>query len=438
MSKYDSDWTFGTSAEPKNQPVVCIIPSLRQEPEELIRAIMRAQTSGHHVMVAKSWATTGKMATYAKQLGATVIDANDGRTNGASLQSEVAREAKDIGFPGIIFHQNPAKRVDYDASRQALQETDEYVVDAVCESAIDTDPTVLVGIPAYNEADQIDTVVMEASAHADEVLVVDDGSVDSTSQVAADAGATVIKHDNNRGYGRALQSIFLEAARSGTDHLVVLDGDGQHDPADISRLVEAQREDDADLVIGNRFGDGADTDIPLYRRLGLAVVNLMTNLSLGFVRARSRVSDTQSGFRVYNRDVIASLAADESINGGMGASTDILHHAHQQGYSIEEVGVTVDYDMTKTSSHNPVSHGVHLIMNIIRTIEKQRPISMVGIPGLLSTLFGIGFAYLTLAQFIDSGVFPLGHAMVSVFFTLAGIFACFTAIILHSLNTHLD
>ena len=434
MSKYDSDWTFGTSAEPKNQPVVCIIPSLKQKPEELIRAIMRAQTGGHHVMVAKSWATTGKMATYAKQLGATVIDANDGRTNGASLQSEVARQAKDVGVPGAILHQNPAKRVDYDASRQALQETDEYVIDAVCESAIDTDPTVLVGIPAYNEVDQIDRVVIEASAHADEVLVIDDGSTDATSQVAADAGATVVKHNNNRGYGQALQSIFLEAARSGTDYLVVLDGDGQHNPEDILRLVEAQCDGEADIVIGNRFGSGADTDLPLYRRFGLAVVNLLTNLSLGAVRPQSRVTDTQSGFRAYNKRAINSLAETASISHHMGASTDILHHAHKNNLQLAEVGTTVEYDIDGTSNHNPISHGITLLNNLLLTIEQQRPISSLGVPGFASTLVGIGFAYWTIVNYVSTGSLSLELAVGSVFFTLAGIFACFTAIILHALN----
>jgi len=438
MSKPDLDPAFEKSAEPRNQPAVCIQPTPEHQPEDLIRAILRAQTNGHQVMLAHSGVAPTTVITYAKRLGATVIDTEGASTKTASFQAKAAMEARDAGFPGVLWHENPVQRVDFEATHNALHETEDYVVDPVYESAIDTEPTVLVGIPAYNEAERIETVVTEASAHAEEVLVVDDGSTDTTSQVAADAGATVVTHEVNQGYGKALQTIFSESARSNTDHLVILDGDGQHDPRDIPRLVEEQRNTDADIVIGNRFGDGADTALPLYRRFGLAVVNQLTNLSLGVVRARSRVSDTQSGFRVYNRDVIASLAADDSINDSMAASTDILHHAHTHGYSIEEMGTTVDYDMTETSSRNPVSHGVHLVMNIVRTIEEQRPISAVGIPGLLSTLIGFGFAYFTLAIYIDSRVFPLGLALVSISFILAGIFACFTAIILHSLNTQLD
>jgi len=438
MSKQDSDSAFENSAQPRNQPVICITASPSQQREDLIRAILRTQTCGHYVMVAHSQTASNMVLRYAKRLGATVIDADGVSTDGNSFQTEVMSEAKDAGFPGIIWHQNPTERIDYDASITALHETDEYIVDAEYQTAIDDETTVLVGIPAYNEAERIDSIVTEAAAHADEVLVVDDGSTDSTTHIAEGAGATVVTHDDNEGYGRALQTIFREAARSNADHLVILDGDGQHDPDDIARFVAAQRDEEADIIIGNRFQNGTDTNLPVYRRFGLAVVNLLTNISLGVIRSRARVSDTQSGFRAYNSDAITSLAEDEGISDHMGASTDILHHAHVNGYSIVEVPTTVDYDVPDGSTRNPIEHGITLVMNLVRTIEHERPISLIGIPGFLLVLLGVSFGYWTFSTYIRTGNFPLGLAITSSFFGLVGVFACFTAIILHSLKTHLS
>lgn len=302
-----------------------------------------------------------------------------------------------------------------------------------------TDPEVLVGIPAYNEAGTIADVVTGAAQHADEVLVVDDASSDSTADRARDAGATVVQHTENNGYGGALNTIFDEAARRNADHLVIIDGDGQHDPSDIPAAVATQRDTEAEIVIGSRYeSTGSDAQLPLYRRAGLAVVNTLTNLSLGVASKESWVKDTQSGFRTYTNDAVQKLSRDDTIGDGMSASTDILYHAHHNGYDVEEIGANISYDVADPSSHNPVAHGLTLVANILKTIERDRPVTTLGIPGFISTLGGIGFGYWTFARYITTGTFPLGLAVTSSFFALAGIFACFTAIILHSLNTHLN
>jgi glycosyltransferase involved in cell wall biosynthesis len=297
--------------------------------------------------------------------------------------------------------------------------------------------TVIVGIPAYNEAGSIGSVVQDAARYADEVLVVDDASSDATAKQAAEAGATVIHHEDNRGYGGALNTVFAEAARRDPAHLVILDGDGQHDPNDIPEAIATQEDSEADIVIGSRFEAGSETDLPAYRRVGLAVVNTLTNLSMGVIRRESWVTDTQSGFRTYNQQAIQSLHHDDTIGDGMSASTDILYHAHQHDYDLEEIGTTIDYDVEDPSSHNPVTHGLTLVANILKTIEHDRPVTSLGVPGFLSAFAGLGFGYWTFSNYIATGQFPLGLAVTSSFFGLAGIFACFTAIILHSLNTHL-
>jgi hypothetical protein len=201
-------------------------------------------------------------------------------------------------------------------------------------------------------------------------------------------------------------------------------------------LVEHQRKTEAEVVIGSRFADGSETELPVYRRCGLAVVNVLTNLSLGVVRSRSRVRDTQSGFRCYSREAIETLAANDSIGDHMGASTDILHHAHTRSYDIEEIGTTVDYDVKNASSRNPVQHGLTLVGNILRTIEHERPVLILGVPGFVLAFLGVTFGYMTFSNFLNTNVFPIGLAVTSIFFTLIGVFSGFIAIILHALKQY--
>ncbi|ARS89972.1 glycosyltransferase family 2 protein [Natrarchaeobaculum aegyptiacum] len=402
-------------------------------------AILRARQHGWHTIVTTTDPDLEWFAVVQEMDDVLTVSPTDLDTDGVTDPWEnLTRTARSAGFPGVVAHCDPTVPVDYDASAQRLAETDRYSVEAVATPPVDTEATVLAAIPAFNEAAEIDTVVSSALEYADEVLVVDDGSTDGTPSIAREAGATVVEHERNRGYGGSLKTIFGQAARSQATHLVILDGDGQHDPADIPALVDAQRDSEAELVIGSRFAPGSETSLPAYRRVGLFVVNVLTNLSLGVVRPRSWVGDTQSGFRAYDRRAIESLAMDDSIGDEMGASTDILHHAHSHDYHIDEVGTTIDYDVDNASSQNPVTHGLHLVVNILRTVEEERPLSSLGLPGFASTIVGVGVAYLTMTTYIDAGTFPLGLALVSVFLTLAGIFACFTSIILHSLNRHVD
>lgn len=295
-------------------------------------------------------------------------------------------------------------------------------------------PGVLVAIPAYNEAGAIADVVRDASGYADQVLVVDDGSDDGTAARAASAGASTVEHPTNRGYGAAIKTIFQEAYRLDADHLVIVDGDGQHDPADIPELVRTQRSTGAEIVIGSRFVDGAETEMPFYRHVGLAVINQLINLSFGVVRASSRVADTQSGFRAYDRRAIRSLAHDVRIGDGMDASIDILFHAHQQDYRVEEVPTTVSYDVEDANNKNPLFHGYQLVKNALRTLEHERPILFLGIPGFVLVLVGVVAAFLSLGEFLQTGSLSVELAVPAVLLTIFGTFSAFTAIILHSLN----
>lgn len=262
------------------------------------------------------------------------------------------------------------------------------------EAVDKSDPFVLVGIPAYNEAATIAAVVTAAQRHADTVLVVDDGSTDETRKRARDAGATVISHETNQGYGATLGTIFQHANQTGVDHLVILDADGQHDTGDIPDLVKTQQETDAQLVTGSRFTGNSSTNMPRYRRFGLAVINLLTNLSLRVGYSYPSVSDSQCGFRAYDREAIETMAAAREIDSGMGASLDILFESAREGYDIVEVPTRIDYEVEDASSQNPIVHGFGLLKSLFLSVLHDRPVRVgvacsIVVLSSLALVFGI-------------------------------------------------
>jgi len=373
---------------------------------------------------------------FARALGATVVDPAADYADTTDPVERLTTAARNEGFPGLLYHDEPALRVDYGASCAALTESGKYSIDARIEPPVETDATVLVGIPAYNEAETIVPVVEAALDHADDVLVVDDGSTDGTAELARTAGASVIEHETNKGYGGALKTLFEQANVCHTDHLVVLDADGQPDTNDIPSLVGAQQETGAEIIVGCRFGDETDTDMPLYRRVGLAVVNFLTNLSLRVAQSGSQLRDTQSGFRVYDRRAIQSLAEGGDIGDHMSASTDILYHAYANGFDVEEVPTTIDYEVENCSNHVPIQHGVVLVMNTLRTVERERPITILGIPGLVCMLGGLTIGYWVFYAYLQSGALPIGPTIIASMASILGLFTSFTAIILHSLAVY--
>ena len=155
---------------------------------------------------------------------------------------------------------------------------------------------VAVVIPALNEALRIREVVLDALAHCDHVIVVDDGSDDGTADCIADLGATVLRHPQRLGKGAALRSGFAQARRIGAQAVATMDGDGQHSGTDIPRLVEAANRHPGRVVIGARLRKRATQ--PVYRRIGNDFGDWGIGFGCGF-----RVVDSQSGQRLYPRAV---------------------------------------------------------------------------------------------------------------------------------------
>jgi glycosyltransferase involved in cell wall biosynthesis len=164
-------------------------------------------------------------------------------------------------------------------------------------------------VPAYNEADMVTRVIDSIREHAPrfDVLVVDDGSTDGTGELAAEAGAYVVRHPFNLGIGGAVQSGFVFALERDYDYMVQVDGDGQHCAEDIPRLIEAMEEEPTlDMVCGSRFlSKEHGYPAPISRRTGIHVFAFLLSRIMG-----RRVSDPTSGFRLYNRRGIALFARD--------------------------------------------------------------------------------------------------------------------------------
>lgn len=163
----------------------------------------------------------------------------------------------------------------------------------------------LVVIPAFNEQDSIRAVVTEVAQHVPhaQVLVVDDASTDSTSQVAGRAGAMVAHLPVNLGIGGAVQTGFLYAYRHSIQVCVQVDGDGQHDPREISRLLVPILDGTADLVVGSRWLGRGDYISTLGRRVGMLVLATLVRWKTGW-----RVTDPTSGFRATGRAGIELFA----------------------------------------------------------------------------------------------------------------------------------
>jgi glycosyltransferase involved in cell wall biosynthesis len=278
---------------------------------------------------------------------------------------------------------------------------------------------VMIGIPAYNEERTIAKVVDEGHQHADTVLVVDDGSKDQTVERAKEAGAVVVEHERNKGYGGALQTIFDQAHQRAVDHLVIIDADGQHDPSEVTKLVDAQRTSGAQIVIGSRFVNGATTDAPLYRRAGIGVINTLTNAGLRFAYAIPRLTDTQSGFRVYDREAIETMSGEARLSEGMDASIDILFQAAEAGFEMVETPIEITYDVEDASTHHPLIQGLILLINILTRLYHDRPSRLLGIPGALFVITGGALAAAMLSDTPFAHTVPL--VVVGLLLSVGGV-----------------
>ena len=283
---------------------------------------------------------------------------------------------------------------------------------------------ITVGIPAYNEEKNIASIIVKLKKIVDTIIVCNDGSNDSTSEIAKNLGVIVIDHSKNLGYGAGIHSIFRKAREINSDVLVTIDADGQHRIEDIKKVVEPIEKGEADLIIGSRFLDTTQKQIPKYRKIGIKLITKVTNSSL-----KNKITDSQSGFRAYSKNVVSKLNVSDI---GMGISTEILIKSSAHGFRIAEVPITVLYD-GDTSTHNPVSHGTSVLFSTLKYTSIEHPLKFYGIPSVILLIIGATFSYFAVQYYVEIGRLNTNLTLVSTAVVLIGIVLLITAILLYSL-----
>jgi len=282
----------------------------------------------------------------------------------------------------------------------------------------------LVAIPCYNEELYIGSVILQVKEYIDHILVIDDGSTDKTAVIAERAGAVVMRHASNRGKGAAVSSAFEYASNGKFDALVLIDGDGQHDPAFIPAVLKPVLDGEADMVVGSRYL-GVKCSVPFYRMLGQHIITFFTNLG-----SSVKITDSQSGYRCFSRKAIEAMSFAER---GLSVEAEMQFLANEAGLKVKEVPVNILYhDKMK---RNPVVHGVGVLNSVIGFISRRIPLFFFGIPGIVMLGFGIWNGWRVVDGYNEFGDFWLGPALIAVLLCIVGCLSIFTGLILHSIKS---
>jgi glycosyltransferase involved in cell wall biosynthesis len=227
-------------------------------------------------------------------------------------------------------------------------------------------------IPAFNEEASLPNVLrtLQETLPGVDVLVIDDGSRDDTATVARNAGALVAQLPFNMGIGAALRTGFRFAADGGYDRAFQFDADGQHDAAEVRKLLD-RLDDGADMVIGTRFSGAEDvaTEYEVGRTRGFAMSLLRALIRTVLGR---RFTDTSSGFRAFNRPVIEYFAVTyprEYMD-----SVEALVSASYRGFRVEEVGVTMherEAGVPSNRNFKLVYHYLRLVLVLVVTASRD-------------------------------------------------------------------
>jgi glycosyltransferase involved in cell wall biosynthesis len=231
-------------------------------------------------------------------------------------------------------------------------------------------PPILIIIPAWNEQQTVAAVVHEVRACVPDadILVVNDGSTDGTSEVAARAGATVLDLPVNLGVGGAMRAGYKYAFRRHYEVTVQLDADGQHDPAEVRTLLAAMAEHGADIVIGARFAGVGGYTVRGPRRWTMRLLSVVLSRV-----CRTRLTDTTSGFKACDRTAIRLFASNYPAE-YLGDTVESLVIAARAGLRVHQVGTPMRERAGGRPSHSPVKAGVFLVRAVLAlAIALSRP-----------------------------------------------------------------
>jgi glycosyltransferase involved in cell wall biosynthesis len=229
---------------------------------------------------------------------------------------------------------------------------------------------VLVIIPAFNEAANIRRVIRSIRTHVPEadILVINDGSKDATAYLAQAAGAHVVSHPFNMGYGVACQTGFKYACRKGYDYLIQIDGDGQHEPACIPDLLNAVRDPDVDVVLGSRWLGVAEYNGPKLRKFGKFFFGFLAS-----VITKHKVTDPTTGFQALSKKVFQFYCTE--VYPVDYPDADMIIVLDRAGFRVREVPVIMYLNQTGQSMHagiiRPIYYGMKMMMSITMTLFRD-------------------------------------------------------------------
>jgi glycosyltransferase involved in cell wall biosynthesis len=228
---------------------------------------------------------------------------------------------------------------------------------------------ILVVIPAYNESANVGKVVEEVKREASsvEVLVVDDGSLDATADLAQKAGAVVVKLPFNLGMFEAVRTGFVYADRKSYDIAIQVDADGQHVPREIEALVDPIVRDGFDIVVGSRYLESRGYKTPFFRRCGIHLFAWLTSAVLG-----QKITDTTCGFRSYGKRAIKMFARYDSAEFRDSVGLVILGRA---GLKIKEIPVTVRERIGGKSTISAIKALIYpfdFVLSLVAVLARKR------------------------------------------------------------------
>lgn len=284
-------------------------------------------------------------------------------------------------------------------------------------------PTIVAVIPAYNEERFIGSVVLNVRKYASAVIVVDDGSCDATAEVAAAAGAIVVRQTANRGKGTALTAGFQKAAELNPDVVITIDADGQHVAGEILAVAGPVLDGAADIVVGSRYLNG-NSKVPTHRILGHHLFNFMTNQASGV-----HVTDSQSGFRAFSRQALQAISFQSN---GFSVESEMQFIAEENHLRMVEAPITIHYhDRPK----RPVlAHGLMVLNGLLQLMGQYRPLLFFGLPGLFLMSAAGAWSLAIVRIYRTTDQLAIGYALIAVMLFLLGNTVMTTGIILHSVR----
>jgi glycosyltransferase involved in cell wall biosynthesis len=287
----------------------------------------------------------------------------------------------------------------------------------------------LIYIPAYNEEANIHRVISSLPKTLEKIdliqyLVVDDGSIDKTAELAQSAGAQVIRHKKNLGVGAAFHSASQFALENEADILIGIDADGQFNPNEIPSLIQPILSQQADMVIGNRFASGLPKNMPKIKYWGNIQISKLLSVICG-----QKFQDVSCGYRAYSRDTLLWL----NLHGSFTYTHETILSSVYEGKFVSECPISVKYDPERKSrvAKSILQYATKTSTIIFRVLLDYQPMRVFGAIGGFLILVGIGFVIYLLGHYFLTGAFTpyKAYGFIGLGFIIFGFLVLLLALI---------